>query len=75
MMFFTSTSPRYPIIAHCLVFLIGEGIQSSISPEVVTIFLYGLLPHSKIGINTNKKIDVEFLSLQQLIRFHKTQKK
>ena len=65
MMFFMSTLPRYPIIAHRLALLICEGIQPSISLEVVTIFLHGLLPHSQNGVNTNKNLDVEFPSLQQ----------
>ena len=65
MMFFTSTSPRYPIIAHCLVFVIGEDIQLSISLEVVTILLHGLFPHVENGANTNKNLDVEFPNLQQ----------
>ena len=42
MMLFTSTCPSYPITAHCLALLIGEGIQPSISLEVVTILLHGL---------------------------------
>jgi hypothetical protein len=65
MMFFMSTSPRYPIIAHRLALLIGECIQPSISLEVVTILLHGLLPHSENGVNTNKYLDAEFPSLQQ----------
>jgi hypothetical protein len=43
----TGTSPRYPITTHGLAFLIDEGIQPSISLEVITILLHGLLPHSK----------------------------
>ena len=74
-MLFTSTSPRYPITAHRLVLLIDEGIQSSISLEVVTILLQGILTHSKNGINTNNNIDAEFLNLKKLERFHKTRKK
>jgi hypothetical protein len=65
MMFLTGTLPRYPIIAHRLALIIGEGIQPSISLEVVTILFYGLLPHSKNGINTNKNFDTELPSLQQ----------
>jgi hypothetical protein len=65
MMFLTGTSPRYPIIAYRLALLIDEGIQPSISLEVVTILLYGLLPHSKNGVNTNKNFDTELPSLQQ----------
>ena len=65
MMFFTSTSPRYPIRAHRLALLIGEGIQPSISLEVVTTLLHGLLPHSENEVNTNKNLDAEFPSLQQ----------
>ena len=41
-MFFTNTSLRYPIIVHRMAFLISKDIQSSISLEVVTIFLHGL---------------------------------
>jgi hypothetical protein len=56
---------KVPITTHGLALLIGEGIQSSISLEVVTILLHGLLPHSKNGVNTNKNLDVELPSLQQ----------
>jgi hypothetical protein len=65
MIFFTSTSPMYSITAHRLALLIGEGIQPSISLEVVTILLYDLLPYSENGVNTNKNLDVELPSLQQ----------
>jgi hypothetical protein len=75
MMLFTSTSPRYPIIAHRLALLIDEGIPPSILLEVVTILLHGLLPHFEIGINMIKNLDDEFPSLHQSIRFHKTLKK
>jgi hypothetical protein len=64
-MLLSGTSPRYPITAHRLALLIGEGIQPSISLEVVTILLHGLLPHFKIGVNMNKNLDVELPSLQQ----------
>ena len=64
MMFFTSTFARYPITTHRLALLIGEGIQPSISLEVVTILLHGLLTHSENGVNTNKNLDAEFLSLK-----------
>jgi hypothetical protein len=60
MMLFTSTLPRYPITAHRLVLLIGEDIQPSISLEVVTILLHGLLPHSENGVNTNKNLMLNF---------------
>ena len=66
MMLFTSTSPRYPIRAHRLALLIREGIQPSISLEVVTILLNDLLPHFENGVNTNKNLDVEFPSLKKL---------
>ena len=72
MMFFTSTSPRYPITAHPLVLLIGEGIQPSISLEVVTILLHDLLMHFE---NEDKNLDAEFPILKKLKRFHKTRKK
>ena len=75
MIFFTSISPRYPITVHRLALLIGEGIHPSISLEVVTILLHGLLTHSANGVNTNKNLDAEFLSLKNLKRFHKTRKK
>ena len=75
MMFFTSTSPRFHIIAHRLVFLVSEGNQSSNSLIIVIILLHGLLSHSDNGVNMNKNLDAEFLSLQQLIQFHKTRKK
>jgi hypothetical protein len=65
MVFFANTSPRYPITAHRLALLIGEGIQPSIPLEVVTILLHGLLLHSENGVNTNKNLDAEFPSLQQ----------
>jgi hypothetical protein len=65
MMFFMRTSSRYPITAHRLALLIGEGIQPSISLKVVTILLHGLLPHFENGVNTNKNLDVELPSLQQ----------
>jgi hypothetical protein len=64
MMLLTGTSPRYPITAHGLALLIGEGIQPSISLEVVTILMHGRLPHSKNGVNTNKNLDAELPSLQ-----------
>jgi hypothetical protein len=60
MMLFTSTSPMYPITAHRLALLIGEGIQPSISLEVVTILLHGLLPHSENGVNTNMNLMLNF---------------
>ena len=62
--FFTSTSPRYPIIAHHLALLINKGNQPSISLRIVIILLHGLLPHSENGVNMNKNLDVEFMSLQ-----------
>jgi hypothetical protein len=68
MMLFASTSPGYPITAHRLALLIGEGIQPAISLEVVTIRLHGLLPHSKNGVNTKKNLDAELPSLKQRIR-------
>ena len=75
MMLFTSTSPRYSISAHRLTLLIGEGIQPSISLEVVSILSHGLLTHSKNGVNTNKNLDAEFSRLKTLKRFRKTRKK
>ena len=75
MMFFASTSLGYPITTHRLALLIGESIQLSISLEVVTVFLHGLLTHFENGVNTNKNLDVEFPSLKKLKRFHKTRKK
>jgi hypothetical protein len=75
MIFFTITYPRYPISAHRLALLIGKGIQPSISLEVVTILLHGLLMHSENKINTNKNLDVEFPSLKKLKQVHKTRKK
>jgi hypothetical protein len=65
MMLFASTSLGYPITANRLVLLIGEGIQPSISLEVVTILMHGLLPHSKNGVNTKKNLDAELPSLKQ----------
>ena len=65
MMFFASASPRYPIITHRMALLIGEDIQPSILLEVVTILLYGLLPHFENGVNTIKNLDTGFLSLQK----------
>ena len=57
-----STSPRYPIIPHRLVFLINEDIQPSNSLEVVTILLHGLLPYFENEVNMNKNLDAEFQS-------------
>ena len=74
MMLFTSISPRYPITAHRLALLIGEGIQPSISLEVVIILLHDIFTHSENGVHTNKNLEVEFLSLKKLKRFHKTRK-
>jgi hypothetical protein len=60
-----STSPRYPITVHRLALLIGESIQPSISLEVVTILLHGLLPNFESRGNTIKNLDAELPSLQQ----------
>ena len=72
MMFFSSTSPRYPITAYRLALLIGESIQPSITLEVVTILLHSLLTHFENIVSTNKNLDVEFPSLKNSKRFHKT---
>ena len=64
-MLFASTPPRYPITAHGLTLLIGEGIQPAITLEVVTILLGGLRSHFQNGVNTNKNLDAELPSLQQ----------
>ena len=63
-MLFASTPPRYPITAHGLTLLIGEGIQPAITLEVVTILLGGLRSHFQNGVNTNKNLDTEFSSLK-----------
>ena len=75
MMLLTSTSPSYPIKAHRLALLIGEGIQPAILLEVVTILLHGLFMHFENEVNTNKNLDAEFPSLKKSKRFHKTRKK
>ena len=64
-MLFVSTPPRYIITAQRLTLLIDEGIQPSISLEVVTILLHGLLPHFENGVNTNKNLNTEFPNLKK----------
>ena len=65
-MHFASTSLGYPITTHFLALLIGENIQPSISLEVVTVLMHGLLTHFENGVNTNKNLDVEFPSLKAI---------
>ena len=60
--FFASTSLRYPITTHLLALLIGESIQPSISLEVVIVLTHGLLTHFENEVNPN--LDVEFPSMK-----------
>jgi hypothetical protein len=64
-MFFTSTSPRHPIVLHRLVLHINEAIEPTISFEIVTHFLEVQGPDIQNKFVAHKYLVEELASLQE----------
>ena len=63
--FFTSTSPRHPVVPHGLVFNIGEAIEPTILFEIVTHVPEVRGPDIQNGPITHKHLDEELASLHK----------